>query len=162
MKITRINKLGKLQGFMVRDAGVLIVSSVIVVLVGVLKILSIPPQIPISPMGTPVYAFDTNHQPTPTPTPTPTINPIESKIEKEFGKDATIAKRIAFCESGYQSNAENPNSSATGIFQILSHLHGIDKKWLKNPDINIKIAYEMFKSQGWRPWEASKNCWEDK
>lgn len=42
------------------------------------------------------------------------------KLSLEYGVDTDTALRIAKCESGFDPNAKNPNSTATGIYQWLS------------------------------------------
>jgi hypothetical protein len=53
---------------------------------------------------------------------------------------------VMYCESRGNSYADNPRSSATGLFQIL---HGpVD------PTANVATAYNMHSSRGWQPWET--------
>jgi len=84
---------------------------------------------------------------------------IEQKIKYVFGKDGDLMIKVASCESGLNPKAENPNSSATGLFQILSQLHQVKKQWLYNEDVNIAIAKQMFDASGTNPWKSSKKCW---
>jgi hypothetical protein len=83
----------------------------------------------------------------------------EEKILMVFGEDGEIMIEVAMCESGMNPLAENPNSSATGLFQILSQLHQVKKQWLKNPDTNMVMAKQLFDASGTNPWNASKHCW---
>lgn len=80
-------------------------------------------------------------------------------IERVFGKDAGLFKKIASCESSLNPNAKNKTSSARGLLQIMSSVHKIDQKWLKNPMINALVAKQLFDEQGTTPWNASKHCW---
>lgn len=86
---------------------------------------------------------------------------IEYEIRRTFGDNGDLMVRVARCESSLRPEVENsqPNSSATGIFQILANTHNVDKRWLKNYKVNIAIAKQMFDQQGVRPWEASRHCW---
>jgi hypothetical protein len=95
-----------------------------------------------------------------TTTPTPTIEPsIEQKIRETFGDQADEAIKVARCESNLRPDAMNPNSTATGLFQIMASVHGVRRDWLTNPDVNIEIAKELYDASGWNPWNASKHCW---
>jgi hypothetical protein len=84
---------------------------------------------------------------------------VEEEIRGVFGKDAPTALRVAKCESGYNPKAKNGTSSARGVFQVMQSWHQINEKWLYNPGINIRVAYQLFQEQGWGPWEASRHCW---
>lgn len=62
----------------------------------------------------------------------------------------------ALCLMGYESagnpNAKNPNSTASGLFQILRFWwapRGIDPF---DPESNVALAAEIRDSQGWRAW----------
>lgn len=79
---------------------------------------------------------------------------------------ADQAVKIATCESTLNPNAVNPTSvggsNATGLFQILypstwnsTSLAGQNPK---DPTINAKAAYEIFKRDGysWREWDCAK------
>ena len=76
---------------------------------------------------------------------------IEDKIRAVFGDNADRAIEIARCESGLNPNAiNNSNSNGStdvGLFQINS-VHGVRSKWLLNPDINIRVAKQIFDEQG--------------
>ena len=85
---------------------------------------------------------------------------IEDKIRAEFGDDAGVMLRVAFCESSMNPNAKNKTSTATGLFQVMASVHNVGRNWLTDPDINIKIAKQLFDKQGLKPWEASRWCWE--
>jgi len=81
---------------------------------------------------------------------------ITNYIKQVFGEDSEDALRIAFCESKLDPEAKNPNSSATGIFQILRGT------WEGNTDEpfseavnykkNIEVAKTLFDARGWQPW----------
>lgn len=64
------------------------------------------------------------------------------------------ALAVAWCESRYDPAAYNP-SGASGLFQIIPYWHS----WrlgpgesLFDPAVNVRVAYELYAEQGWRPW----------
>lgn len=91
-------------------------------------------------------------------------------LEVASGQMPPILERIAFCESGNNHLAKNPNSSASGTFQF------IDSTWKstmrkmglpENSDVfdeelNYKAAKFLFAEQGVGPWLASRECWSRK
>ena len=97
-------------------------------------------------------------QDTPKPTPKPTTVLVQEEIVRVFGED-TIMLKVAKCESGFNPKAKNPKSSATGVFQIMSSVHGISPRFLTDYKVNIAIAYKLFKEQGTNPWVSSIGCW---
>lgn len=66
----------------------------------------------------------------------------------------------ALCIIGHESNgdpdADNPRSSARGLFQVLGSLwaphYGIDRTDLYDPIINTRIAVDIWKDHGWGAW----------
>lgn len=42
-----------------------------------------------------------------------------------------------------------------GLFQI-GCLHGVSRKQLHNPIVNIQVAYDLWKTEGWYPWTTYK------
>lgn len=54
------------------------------------------------------------------------------------------ACRVMLCESGGNSAARNPRSSATGLFQIL--------RGPTDPVANVRQAAAMWRARGWQPW----------
>ena len=111
-------------------------------------------QVPmlLNPLGsTPIHA-----QEAPQPTPTPDHIEVRKQIVRDvFGADGEDAIKVFTCE-GLRSNkcndGLNKNGSVDcGIAQINS-VHGVARKWLLNPEINVRIAYQLFQEQGWNPW----------
>ena len=90
---------------------------------------------------------------------TPDTQDPQFIIEKVFGKDSGLFKKIAGCESSFNPNAKNMTSSARGLLQIMSSVHKIDQKWLKNPMINALVAKQLFDEQDTTPWDSSRSCW---
>jgi hypothetical protein len=85
-------------------------------------------------------------------------------VGEELGvenQDIMTMIRIAKCESGLRPEAKNPNSTATGIFQIIIGTWDGNKCEGERWDFqdNIKCAYKLYQSRGFQPWNASKYCW---
>ena len=80
--------------------------------------------------------------------------------------DYTISKfiRVARCESGFNldPNAKNPNSTATGVFQIIIGTWDGNRCTGERWDFkdNIDCAYKLLDRRGFQPWEASAHCWQ--
>ncbi len=94
----------------------------------------------------------------------PSGSSVASMISQVFGPYAGSALRIASCESGFNSNATNPqpvgNSHAEGVFQILypSTWSGTSYAGSSpyNAWANINAAHEIFARDGfsWREWQC--------
>ena len=82
-------------------------------------------------------------------------------IMEQYDWNVQTAMAICKLESGGNTNAANwKDSHATcdgsfGLFQI-GCLHGYTVEQLKDPNINIRIAYKLWKSNGWWPWTTYK------
>lgn len=67
---------------------------------------------------------------------------------------------IIWHESRGNPNADNPTSSATGLFQVLASLwaphYGVTTAQLYNPETNTRIAAAIWRSQGWWAWSPYK------
>jgi len=91
---------------------------------------------------------------------------ITRKIEAMFPDEPRMVK-VASCEStggyGFDIHARNPNSSASGLFQILMSKHGDRMRDLGlnvwDEDDNISFARVLFDERGLKPWLESVNCW---
>jgi hypothetical protein len=94
------------------------------------------------------------------PTPSPEELVI-AEIKEVFGKDGDDAVRVFTCESKLKSKCNdglNKNGSVDcGIAQVNS-VHGVSRKWLLKPEINIRVAKQLFDEQGWNPWRSSNSC----
>jgi len=59
-------------------------------------------------------------------------------------------------ESGGNPNADNPDSTAHGLFQILASLwaphFGVSPDDLFDPVVNVKLARQIYDLQGWNAW----------
>ena len=67
-------------------------------------------------------------------------------------------------ESGGNPNARNPNSTASGLFQIMASVwaahYGTTYEGLYNPETNTSIAASIYGHSGWEPWSprTRRNC----
>ena len=65
-------------------------------------------------------------------------------------------------ESAGDPDADNPRSSATGLFQILASSwaphFGVSEAQLYDPLINARLAREILDIQGWRAWTTYRLC----
>ncbi len=85
------------------------------------------------------------------------------------GADAPLLDRIIQCESGYQAEIKNKNSSATGLAQFISSTwissrRGMglseDLELRKNPYESIDTMLWLYKQAGTQPWSESRSCWQ--
>jgi hypothetical protein len=69
--------------------------------------------------------------------------------------------KVAKCESGLRPTAQNPHSTARGIYQIVIGTWEANDCDGKRTDFiaNIECAFKIFKARGFQPWNASKGCW---
>lgn len=107
------------------------------------------------------------------PTPTPLIimvayedemgDPIIDEISRVFKNEGTktVAKAIMcfYTESKLNPNAYNFNSNGTGDYNIAQinsvHISKYGDKFMHDWKENIRIAYKIYKEQGWKPWYGS-------
>jgi len=94
---------------------------------------------------------------------------VEQYIRNYFD-DEPIMAEVASCESHFRQFGndgkvlKNANSSAVGVFQIMSSIHasmadqnlGLDIYSLQG---NAAYARYLYERQGLKPWAASKACW---
>lgn len=95
---------------------------------------------------------------------------VKQKVEKEF-IDAPQMVKIASAESRFIATAKNPNSSASGVFQILRGTWNGNKynpacsvlgdfdTYKFDVDKNIKCARILYEDSGTSPWNESKYVW---
>lgn len=59
-------------------------------------------------------------------------------------------------ESSGDPDADNPRSSARGLFQILGSLwaphYGVARTDLYDPALNARLAHDIWDEYGWRAW----------
>lgn len=81
---------------------------------------------------------------------------VKEMIE-QYDWDVKIAHAIMMAESSGSSTVVNWRDShkscngSYGLFQI-GCLHETNTEILKDPEYNIKRAYELYKESGWRIW----------
>jgi hypothetical protein len=75
--------------------------------------------------------------------------------------DAPVMVRIAKAESSFIPTAKNPNSTATGLFQILKGTYiAYDCSGVAtNPIDNINCARKIYNAEGTTPWNSSRSVW---
>jgi len=79
---------------------------------------------------------------------------------------ATLIERIIQCESGGDPTANNPNSTARGLLQIIKGSEEFCEKGLGleldmyNPNDNLLCGEYLMAHGGVSHWEASRHCWE--
>ena len=101
--------------------------------------------------------------------PMPQSQSVKEYVETYFA-DTPVMIEIASCESHFTQFGKdgqvvkNPNSTAVGVFQIMSSIHAsfADKKL--GVDIytiqgNLAYAKYLYDTTGTAPWNASKSCW---
>jgi hypothetical protein len=118
------------------------------------------------PAPTTVKQAPTTAKPAPTTAAKPaqawTTNQVEQLIRQMWPADSLDkALDVAWKESGYQARAFN-GSCCYGVFQIHYGSHkrrlaarGLGLEGLYDPKVNIEIALEIFREQGWSPWTTA-------
>jgi len=96
---------------------------------------------------------------------------IDRLVRKYFPKRQWgNAIRVATAENGsfnpkaYNHNSDKVNSIDVGLFQINDYWHykkyaktkKAFRKMLKNPEYNVKIASEIYKTSGFNAWSVVK------
>jgi hypothetical protein len=96
----------------------------------------------------------------------PIVLSAEEMIRERWAGNADLATmlRIADRESGFDCAADNPSSSAAGLFQTLA-LHrpraerlGLAWSDITGPDCtaDIALAWDLYAEQGTRPWALTR------
>ena len=66
------------------------------------------------------------------------------------------AKRVAFCESSFRTQIVSKTGDV-GLFQI-APVHNYSVSYLSLYRNNIDVAYQLYKTSGWKPWKSSYPC----
>ena len=82
---------------------------------------------------------------------------VQGMITSTFGPYASQALAVARCESGFNPNAKNPGSTASGVFQFLSSTWATTSYAGYSPFnawANIQAAHQVFVRDGysWHEW----------
>jgi Transglycosylase SLT domain len=93
-------------------------------------------------------------------TETESEDPVERwrpLVASEFpAQEVETAMCIISHESGGNPDADNPRSSARGLFQILGSMwashYGISQADLYDPVTNVLIARDVWEDYGWSAW----------
>jgi len=108
--------------------------------------------------------------PRPLPT-TPTTRPAKANRDRPVSRSdwAYLGPRIRGCESGSGPDAipdytaENPNTSASGAYQIIDSTwagrYGVDHASDATPEQQEAAAFDLFRRHGTVDWAASASCW---
>lgn len=91
-------------------------------------------------------------------------------VEKYFPAwEVERALDVIWCESRYDPNADNPNSSAAGLWQFIRStwnwvagvlgLPSYDAGGPYDPDHATRAAAWLSSNGGWQHWNASRGCW---
>lgn len=86
-----------------------------------------------------------------------TVEETIRRVAGDFPEVETLVK-VAFCESSFDRLAENKQSSAKGVFQILD-MHGLTALERFDVEKSTRWAVGTIEKQGFKPWNASKHCW---
>lgn len=84
-------------------------------------------------------------------------------VEEHFPpEEIEVALCVIRNESGGNPSADNPRSSATGLFQVLSSLwsdhYGVSYQQLLEPEVNTRVARAIWDESGWQAWSAYRRC----
>lgn len=87
--------------------------------------------------------------------------PVKGAGTRRMGQTASafLDTAIAVClaESGGNTAAKNPSSSASGLWQIMASVHAdkIGGRDIFDPVVNTEVAHKIYDNAGgWSPWEA--------
>lgn len=79
-----------------------------------------------------------------------------SLVTSYWADDTDRALCLMGYESGGNPDAKNPRSSARGLFQIMAHIwaphFGVSYDQLYDPEINTRLAHQIYLIQGWQAW----------
>jgi len=84
-------------------------------------------------------------------------------VEEHFPpEEIEVALCVIRNESAGNPTADNPRSSATGLFQILASLwsdqYGVSYQQLLDPEVNTRVARAIWDESGWTAWSAYRRC----
>lgn len=83
---------------------------------------------------------------------------VEQMVLQAF-PDAPIMVEVARAESQFVETAKNPNSSASGVFQITKDTWAGCEGDIFDAADNIVCARKVYDARGLQPWESSIGDW---
>lgn len=96
----------------------------------------------------------------------PNKQDIIAYTKQLFGDDSFLP--IIACESGFNTYAKNPNSTASGLAEFINSTWVTERKRMgRDPSLdlksnwieNIETAYYTVKHDGIGHWSSSRPCW---
>jgi hypothetical protein len=99
------------------------------------------------------------------PTTTERLKLALSYYCRKYGTDYKKIDRIVFCESSWDTNAQNKNSTASGLGQFLNGTwkYFNEKRELNldknNPYDQLEMMTWIISQNGISHWNESKSCW---
>lgn len=91
------------------------------------------------------------------------VEPSPSRARRIVSYGVGILHKIMMCESGGNPTAQNPTSSASGLFQVITstwgNYAGYARAMYAPVAVQWRHARELFALAGTRPWAASRSCW---
>lgn len=72
------------------------------------------------------------------------------------GREWRQLKDLWTKESGFRTDADNPDSSAYGIPQALTETHDLGKRYMNNPKVQIRWGLDYLKNRYGNPTAANR------
>ena len=84
---------------------------------------------------------------------------LEGEIAARWPADqVSTACRVMMCESGGSPTAQNPRSTASGLWQFLkstwANFGGYAEAWMAPINVQMDGAHALWSRSGWRPWSC--------
>ena len=96
-----------------------------------------------------------------------TIESIIISKARNYQIDPDLFLRIAKCESGLRIDAQNPASTASGLFQFLNSTffsyakaYELPTDNKNDPEVQAELAARMIADGGLGHWQSSARCWQ--
>lgn len=122
-----------------------------------------------TPTPTPTNTPTPSPTPTATPTPTPYVAPPSpgeldgyfQKYSQEYGIDEQLLRKIAHCESGYNTTSHNTTYDYAGMYQFSRDTWTSTRQHMgadANPDLRFN-AEEAIKTAAFKISRGGQNAW---